>query len=567
MRGIGATRSSGRSEGSVGVTPTGIELGLKVGGIGQLGISTDYGGGVVVAIFGQKIVWGREGGKIHYNFGVLEVLVEARNCVVVETRKIAGQVVASHVYPDPGCKLPEPPKNPQAEPLPPPEPDGTEKLTTGTAYVFVNGIMDYSWLHQIQGYPSVFLLATSSDRITITGPELRENRTLDLNACFANKEYKTKTELASGVPPQQWYTDGTFGSRTTKSFSRVSGSVSVAGGIRNYYFESYQVTSDQKTPTNFYSSGGTGTRGMILFGEQVNIKTYIKTYNSNANKSPTPGGPQRTEILQVAKVLPVIPPPIILQPPSAGNKPPMPDSCCESLSADMADLKEVFAVKQMLAGKATWPWRNRMPGGEGEEIITDYPNLLRALGQMVDHLGIHPPKLTVKDINNAIAGDQGLSNQFPSATQAFEALMAQIWDANGDIDTLTNFLYRLAWLCVQQSFNLAQLTGSVESIKDMLGGETEPLETELTTPFNIAAGTVPKKTPPNKGFGKKGEKSAGGAIDNRIDANTEISTEALLPEFLKIRNNPIMVDTFSGKQDIFDLLLLIRADLEKIKNK
>src|SRR4028118_54143 len=121
MIGIGGTGRSGQTRGAVGVTPTGIELGIDVG-IGQLGISTDYGGGIVIGLGGQKIVWGREGGKISYNVGgLLQLTVEARDCVVVETRKIAGQVVSRHTYPDPGCKLPPEDKKPEKPSSPAPD--------------------------------------------------------------------------------------------------------------------------------------------------------------------------------------------------------------------------------------------------------------------------------------------------------------------------------------------------------------------------------------------------------------------------------------------------------------
>ncbi|MGB8691511.1 MAG: hypothetical protein WCD53_29900 [Microcoleus sp.] len=115
-----------------------IELGVdfKVGG---LGITTDYGGGIKVSIAGQSITWGKTGGKIHYNIGGFELIVEARKCIVTETKKIMGIVVASHTYPDPGCKLPEPPKPPD----PPQPPNSVDPIAvpvpdTGNGWVFVH---------------------------------------------------------------------------------------------------------------------------------------------------------------------------------------------------------------------------------------------------------------------------------------------------------------------------------------------------------------------------------------------------------------------------------------------
>ncbi|MEG4964586.1 MULTISPECIES: hypothetical protein, partial [unclassified Microcoleus] len=108
---IGKNKTSGSID-SEGIWDLGIDF--KVGG---LGVTNDYGGAITVSIAGQSITWGREGGKIHYDLGGFEVIVEARDCIVTETKKIMGIVVASHTYPDPGCELPE-----EEGPIDPPDP-------------------------------------------------------------------------------------------------------------------------------------------------------------------------------------------------------------------------------------------------------------------------------------------------------------------------------------------------------------------------------------------------------------------------------------------------------------
>lgn len=66
------------------------------------------------------MTWGREGGTIHLGVGGFEVDVEARDCIVTETKSIFGQVVAQRSYPDPGCKSPE--REEKLEPKPPQSP-------------------------------------------------------------------------------------------------------------------------------------------------------------------------------------------------------------------------------------------------------------------------------------------------------------------------------------------------------------------------------------------------------------------------------------------------------------
>ncbi|MEG4915750.1 hypothetical protein [Microcoleus sp. B7-D4] len=557
MKGIGATRGTGSSGGIIGASPTGVEFGLDVG-IGKLGISTDYGGGIVVVIFGQKIVWGREGGKIHYNFGGLEVIVEARNCVVTETRRIWGQVVGRHVYPDPGCKLPPEPKpEPKPKPETPLPPPGIPIPRPSSPDLSCSKIFS-TWKYR--------------------GPLRRDVDNPDPIAGI--------TKL---------YPDNREGSREEsirQIYPLLYGKLSDSEMAQLFGIPTENLTSvfvEQLRPVRYYilrnSYGGTSfvevfdesavnASDMRILSGWHNIVEKDYTYNIVLHKVDAIEINYAREIIGQSNTGALIwsswalagtwryslkcGDAISLSPP-AGNQPIMTDKCCQALKADIAEIKKVLATKEILAGKMTFPWRWRMPGGAGEEKIMDYPNLARAIAQMIDHLGIHPPKLSIKDINNAIAGDQSLSNQFPSATQGFEALMAQVWDANADVDTLTNFLYRLSWLCVQQSMNLARLSGDIQTLKDMLGGETEPEETSITTPFNIGAG-IKEQSTRGQGFGKNA-----GKIDGKIDINTEVATESLLPDFLKIRENPIVVEKFSGDKDVFDLLTIIILKLESLQ--
>lgn len=481
--------SIGGQKGNVGISPTGIELAINAG-IGQLGISTDYGGGIVVGIGGQKIVWGREGGYIHYKFFGLEMIVEARDCIVVETRKIAGQIIDSHTYPDPGCKPPEPPKPPGGS-----SPPGSSLPPGALSPADIDKAMPFSSCEIICVTLHNYF-DTNWDDPYVTGTE---------RICFEPRQVRSS---ATGKLTNETITSWESEFNDWVWDDEIKGSLSAWDEM----FKELSIGSNLD-----YYTMPSGTRSKC-FPE-------------------TPSAP----------------------PPSAGNRPPMKEDCCKELAADLADLKEVLAVKEMLKGNLTFPWRLRMPGGQGDEVIKNYPNLARAMTQVIDHLGIHPPKLSIKDINNAIAGDQSIQNQFPSATQGFEALMAQVWDANADVDTLTNFLYRLSWLCVQQSMNLAVVSADIQSIKHMIGGETTPDKATITTPFNIGAG-VKEASTRGKGFGK----NKNGEIDKKIDANTELSTESLLPDFLKIRDNDIIIERYTGDKDLVDMLSLILLKLETL---
>ncbi len=557
--GASVSGSVGGQKGSVGVGSNGtVNLGIDTAGI-KLGVTNDYGGAGTIGFGGQSITWGVTGGNIKLGVGGFDVEVQARDCVVVETKKIAGMIVATRTYPDPGCK--QPPSLPSLPSLPS---DGSFK--PGEVPPF-----DPKCLYSV----SILCLGPGTEFIDCVG--------------YGSNESSRGFSFKSQRPAPGVY--GAFGKRTKHPW-------------RNYYV--YQIDIIPDPPIGFVEIRQLGGSRPVAKGDLIkgsgplykddapklgtNVTIYGAAYYSDywtsyhglnsaqatvfsgnfMNQWPMRGfADYRIKIDQRcpgdSDWTPMIPPIFGMSLPnfpSAGNKPPMPESCCESLKADIEDIKQVLATKEMLGKKLTFPWRLRMPGGEGDEVITDYPNLARCLAQMIDHLGIHPPKLSIKDINNAVAGDQGIENQFPSGTQAFEALMAQVWDANADVDTLTNFLYRLSWLSVQQSMNLARVSGDIQCIKDMFGGETEPSESSITTPFNIGAGVEEKTPTKGKGFGKKP-----GAIDQSIEANTELSTEKLLPSFLKIRENPIVVQAFTGNKDVFDFLAIIVLKLEKLENR
>ncbi len=537
--GVSVSGSVGGQKGTVGVGSNGtVNFGIDYAGV-KLGVTNDYGGAGTIGFGGQSITWGITGGNIKLGIGGFEVKVEARDCVVVETKKIAGMIVSQRSYPDPGCKIPPNtlPSIPDGKGLGY-SPDKIPGLRRECVYHFL--ILIKNWRNERWGFRRGGGIYGSDiwDKTVFT----EGVGTAYIANVIPHPDYpKLYTIVIKGEGREEPY-------GASMSFVYTE----------NYgYFAHYDPKSYHRTETFEH-------RGNVCNPAEFTrlMNTWYKPRYPNSNFT----------VVAVPLSCDGIPSPPYSAPavsinffsPSAGNRPPMPESCCESLKADIEDIKQVLATKEMLAKKLTFPWRLRMPGGEGDEVITDYPNLARCLAQMIDHLGIHPPKLSIKDINNAVAGDQSIENQFPSGTQAFEALMAQVWDANADVDTLTNFLYRLSWLCVQQSMNLARVSGDIQCIKDMFGGETEPQESSITTPFNIGAGVEEKPAPTKgKGFGK----SPGGNIDKSIEANTELSTEKLLPDFLKIRENPVIVQTFTGNKDVFDLLSIIILKLEGLQNR
>jgi hypothetical protein len=602
--GLGVSRGIGGGDRSV--TVSGNERGVTVGinvGIAEVGITTDYGGGGKIGFGGQSVTWGLEGGKIQMGIAGFELIVEARNCVVTEVKKIAGMTVSSRTYPDPGCKdvEPKPPEKPKQPEVPqdlsPIIPVGLDEnvfgyvlcnkirkwkreivFTGGSFYGKKTGILDpgdfYSFTDikitgkipdPVPAYVGGFwppFTVESTDSVEASYMETYQSYggvTVQLgdwvvNPSLATTKYKDRSRYSQ-------YSFGVF-----QPFPNRGSIFTVALNSTFEILESLNVPGRGEWPPgsgNFliYYATGTPETSFCLYGELPLIRDWIIQENKKPSAMFVGQGYDYNqirvaEIVKVGKQSPV-------NPPRGGNRPPMNSSCCKEVLADLEDLKEVFAVEEMLKGQCSFPWRLRMPGGQGEEKIYDYANYLRALAQEIDHLGIHPPKLFIQDINNAQEGDQIIDLKFPSATSAFEALMKQVWDDNADGDTRTNFLYRLAWLAIQNQEATIKLSAKVHAIADALGIELESDTAKFPVPFNIGAG-IQQKSTKGQGFGKETKQPQ---IDSRIDINSELATESLLPEFLKCRENEVLIERFSGNKDIMDMLSLILFHLEKLNSK
>lgn len=593
-KGITASGSIGGQKGNVGISRDGVvELGINIG-IAEIGFSTDYGGSVVVGFAGQNIVWGLEGGKISIRFGgIFEVDVEARDCVVTEIKRIAGMVVSSRTYPDPGCKLPPEPGLTRPN-LPSPQGDGTEQLGQGIAWVFVNGKMNGSFLYDVQYYPGIFLLNTGSQTVTVEGPEELINGNLDLSKCTTISKANNSTTLISGVAPQFWYDNGVFGNRNATGFySYLSSSwVFPPGGgyARIYGFGNYTQTSNVSIPLNYSGTGFTGTQGLILHGEQSVIKAYILKYNSDQVK-------QRhysTEMLQVSKVLPrqVLPRKVS---PTAGNRPPMPESCCETLKADIQDIKDVLDIKNLkkvkgqnkgrmleksipiesgkkrvrleektfttyagafdaifseleafqsvlqsdylIEKKFPVPSYLLFPGVDSEHTheVDSYYSLFATLLQAMAHGMIISPEVHMRDPTTGKTGDEGLTSKYLSATGWAEAITKMLYKTIDEGNTSINMDVRNGITVTQLAVAVANISHKLDALIDCIGVPTTRSKGEIETSFSLIDDS-------GQGQGFDPKKS-----NKQLDLNDGMATEQLLAMLLKTRKNPIVKEVMAPK--------------------
>ncbi|MEP6517449.1 hypothetical protein [Microcoleus vaginatus] len=544
---IGKNKAQGSID-SEGIWDLGIDF--KVGG---LGITNDYGGAITVSIAGQSITWGREGGKIHYNVGGFEVIVEARDCVVTEQKIIMGIVVASHTYPDPGCELPK-----EEEPAPPelpPGPNGIE-LSDGPELVYV----------VLQGY--------------VYGVEIDKRYNPPIYDTWFSDHVVTVTDIQSGEIPApsspsngalpfkvsetyQWGRDraaqrsrGTA-SGTTNETTRLympTFNYLIYQAIINPYTANLIYTENEivkPMPSGFASSVATC---VILYGSKTNCKRRLGEISENNpyNVTHSGAGFDLTRLVRyiVVRVIPTgkqktITP--FLQP----GVPPHMNDCCEDILDSLEDLKDVLHVDFFKRKKFPIPTYLLAPGCEPGKTTDaeNYYHLFQKIFQAIAHNTIVSPQIDIQDADAVKEGDQKINERYLSATGWAEAVTKMLYEIVDDGNIGTNMDIRTGVTVTQLLVAVADLSHKVDCIIDCIGVTTKRTKDEVETSYNLVV-----EGENTKGFDPK-------KSNKQLDLNDDISTEKLLSGLLRTRKNPIVKEEIHPKSPtLFEML-------QDLKNK
>lgn len=531
---IGKNKARGSID-SEGVWDIGVDF--KVGG---LGITNDYGGAITVSIAGQSITWGREGGKIHYNVGGFEVIVEARDCVVTETKLILGIVVASHTYPDPGCELPQEEEPQQLEPPePPPESDGTEKIDfLDFAWVALDVETNWTAYDDFGGgvRTNKSGINNTKSRVKNGSPGLTPNLSLDVERHF---------QLVGNTTFQRVHADGNndlTGSAVVKYEGNISFSGALTPALRYWAFNN-TIISRVLTPPNYpYNTSGPGIPPYVVYGTGANIKAYIKERNSSAdhnvdyaNSSNGMIANHRYVVGVVVKqkeALPVKPQPF-LKP----GVPPHMNDCCEDILDSLEDLKDVLHVEFFKKKKFPVPSYLLAPGCDPGKTVDaeNYYHLFQKMFQALAHSTIINPKIEIQDADSVKEGDQTIKSQYLSATGWAEAITKMLYEIVDDGNVATNMDIRTGVTVTQLMVAVADLSYKLDCVIDLIGIPTKRTKGEVETSYNLVV-----EGENTKGFDPK-------KSNQQLDLNSDVSTEKLLASLLKTRKNPIVKEEIHPK--------------------
>lgn len=438
------TRSIGKNgDGKITINREGggaIEINL---GVGKVGLTTDYGGAISLGIAGQEVTWGREGGTIHIGIGGLEVDVEARDCIVTEIKSIFGQIVAQRSYPDPGCKLPDPPTPTPPTPLPP-DPSKGIKIPATEQLMWVPCVArrtDYNGAGNIIGWSETRVVVSNKETKEVSGIYLPfDMMTSEFNS-FEGERLQSRFTVTKGTYMYQ-YTLSTAGLDPRSGYSVIE--EAEVGAYRNWLYGVF---------VGFIDTGANIKR--FLSAQDTNNEAssgsrYIITYK-----------PIDYIIVGEQAKLPSLP---------TGNKPPMID-CCEEILDELADIKEAIGVERMLKDK--FPVSNTFMAPECDpasvtEAKTFY-EVIQCAFRMMAHGLIFEPKVMIEDADAAKAGDQELKFKYLNATGWASAVAEALLEVKDDGNVATNMDIRTGFATTQTMVGVAEAIYKLDAILDCLG--------------------------------------------------------------------------------------------------
>ena len=553
-KGIDVSGSVRGVKGKVALRPDAVSLDINIG-IGSVGVTSDYGGAGKVSIARQSVTWGLEGGKIELGVGGFEVNVEARDCVVTETKKIFGQVVATRTYPDPGCN--PKPEEAKGSPQPPPlDPETGIELEDGleNVYVVLQAQIQGSEI-DTSGTPPSIDTWYSNHKVSVSNI----SDTVEEYSYYKPLPFTVEEAFEWGRTVSNWQgtksSRGTANGKTTALTRLTSHSrqyVILSGDCRPIIETSYiYLVNGVKTAYDPFFASPTAP-AMILYGTRTNcnrLKREVEELNST-NYSDT--GYNKTNKLkysiQQVITLGKQKPPARQLP--TGNRPLM-DNCCKEILADLEDIKEALAVDRILKDK--FPVSNSFmaPGVDpnSKTEAKDYYEITQCLFRMMAHGMIFEPKAVIKDASSAKAGDQSLEVRYVNATGWAKAMSSAILEIKDDGNVSTNMDLRNGFTVTQSLVALVDVVNKLDAILDVLGVTLKPKTEKVTTAFNCMIQT-------GKGFGENNEK--------QLDLNEDKSTEALIPEFLKTRENTIKtVEIHPRSESLYEMLRQIQKSLPR----
>lgn len=502
---------------------------------------------------------------LSFGFGLYTIDGERQGCTVILRYYIAGQLAMTETRVIPECDEPEPTPEPTPEPDPDPNPNPNDDFPLPPSPKVPNPYQRYTVLiHQKKFEYSDAIVYGDTSSAQIVNPQVIQEG--------VSYTYSVRSKGSA------WYysLNGRIVYGEKHSFSQSSPFWEVDDA------RVFWPTSWIKTFPSFYKSIGiVGVHGLGLdinnlcdtvFASYVKktvnrwwVHNYLSGYYDAETErwivtGPFRSGAQEWGVFQKSFSIEIIKessyPPILKHPPPYKEEEKMDDNCCEMIE----EIYEALSVKELLNEGFIIPNRMIVPNGKGTTKLENYLSILEHQMRQTDHLGVHPFVATIKDSNEAQAGDQSLSIQFPNATAAIKYIAELTMENKGDAATRLSLLVRLSYATAQIITILVQTGRGIKALSSFFGMPIIERVESVKIPFDILLGLNRKE----KGFGKE-SKISGEQIKaellKKIDQNSEDATEDMLPDFMKVADLEVKTQDFRPSTE-FDFWAALKRTLK-----
>ncbi|MFY7801998.1 MAG: hypothetical protein ACOVQ7_01080 [Limnoraphis robusta] len=537
-----------------GVNWKGLSLAISSKGVLKIGI------GVAAVELNLKEP---NNSKVSYVFELFEIKGERNGCTVVLTYYIKGIEAKKETRTIPECEEEEPPDPPE-----PPKPPGSPKSPFGTKppkpkVDFPDCIPDNARVtYYVASSSEVVSEWNSASYLRIggvwwTNPGVRQESEISniIGFNYENRQWsivtiekKILTPFSYGayLPDLEWVASKNFTKESSVSFKTKAKSGIWADvkreveALASVTESGTSVTANHFMDTPECAPEYTAPPGED-WGEAFNKNCFAPyEYITYSYRVITPTivviNPPIDPVCAEQKKAEKVP----KQPPPIRGKNIMNEDCCKMTAA----LYEVFAVEEILSNGIKFPNRLIAAGAKDYSEVFNYLDFLSLVVREIDHLGIHPHEVTIKDVDPGTPGDQKISAEFVNATAWAQSLMENSLKNDGEADARLNLQIRLARLLLQTFVSSVAAKYKADAIADFLGVPTQEFAAKPSVPFDITLGQRQVK-----GFGTQQSDK------DKIKKLSNKKVVELLDRFLRESNQDIVCERFDNREQSFLELL------------
>lgn len=220
------------------------------------------------------------------------------------------------------------------------------------------------------------------------------------------------------------------------------------------------------------------------------------------------------------------------------------DNCCRESNKLMREIHKHLGIPELRDNGVKFPTRLIAAGAKGYIKADSILELLSLIVREIDHLGIHPHEVTIKDVDPATPGDQKISAEFVNATAWAQSLMENSLKNDGEADARLNLQIRLARLILQTFVSSVSAKYKADAIAEFLGVPTQEFAAKPSVPFDITLGQ--RKS---KGFGNSQSDK------DKIKKLSNQKVIQLLDRFLQESQQDVVCERFDEReQSLLELL-------------